>query len=664
MEAVLEVREDRCFQDDAWVSLGNIILRPGAREQHQGPSSPWDDAIRFGYYEWHVPHVEVLNGNLLRASLIVDAPDEKTTGHKRKLFKTLDGLVHVAQRMGLLHPVFDAGGIIDMPFRRPTTVVGDTNSVLQGALDFVVRFLCPMARIKVPAIAQMEILVWADNFIRVRHDKKKLSGGAVGTVLLDHMRGQGAQRTLLRLELLTNIEVERARLGADPLRGIVHPDPDQEHKNLELHVVQRSFADRLIFETAIQHLHQSAPGHIVFLLTSDQGLARMALAEGLRVLYYEAASVNTIAGSVLPGTQFNPFTGELYPVSLGDLVWELAVTFGRCRLKTKHDHWIEVAAIGETLKWKADYAREDLLWSSRSSQDTMVPSETEDIAAPPMEEGEVVSPAPPPTTTPTRSIHHSYKFSTKVMLRLIQHLTIAGPQLNADLMKYLHFTHERKLAEYRGFLVSGGFVTYSKGTIEKTELLESLWTAFKNRDFESLAPLLLRVESLNVNFEHLKKLGKLNLRGPLPIKADAIPNYRCLLEAAALGLHLADEAFYVTDVSPTPSDFTTVALQVYEALTRPDDKYVATGSWLEELARRHRIHPLVARRRLEEARAAGYIERYVEGSTPDTRFATHTFCMLDVVNGELTVRQVPLYEGDFLLPGKGSVSLRLKRASS
>jgi hypothetical protein len=81
------------------------------------------------------------------------------------------------------------------------------------------------------------------------------------------------------------------------------------------------------------------------------------------------------------------------------------------------------------------------------------------------------------------------------------------------------------------------------------------------------------------------------------------------------------------------------------------------------LARTHGIHPLLTRFRLEESRSAGHLERYVEGSTPDTRFTTRTFCTLETINGELTVLTASLYEGDFLMPGKGSVSLRLKRGA-
>jgi len=670
LTAIVEVREDKCFHGDLWLDVGKIALQPRSPEREEKPQEALESAIRYGFYEWHVPSVEQLTHEVVRVSDPALA-EERAAAHTRKMVKALDGLVHLIQRVGLRHPIFDAGAVSRMPFARPTTIVGDTNSILQGGLDFVVRFLGPMARVKIPAIAQMEILVWVDNYFKLRRDGRKIAG-ALSTALHDHMRGQGAQRTLLRLELLTDVEVERTRLGADPLRGIVQPDSDQEHKNLDLQAIQRNFADRLIFETAIQHRHLAPPGHPVMLLTSDQGLARMSLAEGLDVLFYEAAHLTDVAGSTLPGTQFNPFSGQLYSIPLPNLGWELAVSFGACRFRIETGESVEISALGETLTWKPYHAREDLLWvistlsdQSQGCEDNESVNENTPAEALP-EIGEVQSGGTPIST---RHLQPSYKFSTKVMLKLIQYLVSGGVRLNEEVMQFLNFTHERKLAEYRSFLISGGFVTYSKGTIEKTQLLDDLLNALRSRNYEDASDLLLRVDSMRLLFEAIKASSPLRStpaipNASLPIKADALPNYRCLMELGALALDIADEGIYPTEKRPPPFEFASIALRVYDGFTRRDDRYVATGAWLEALAREHGIHPLVARNRLEEARVAGHLERYVEGSTPDTRFTGHTFCMLDTINGELTVREVALYEGDFLLPGKGSVSLRLRKGAA
>src|SRR5438132_1298254 len=84
---------------------------------------------------------------------------------------------------------------------------------------FLVRFLYPMVRIKIPAIVHMEILVMADRYFSWRRSTGK--GIHSAATLLDHVTSQGSQRALLRLELQTDVEIERPRIGADPLRGVV-----------------------------------------------------------------------------------------------------------------------------------------------------------------------------------------------------------------------------------------------------------------------------------------------------------------------------------------------------------------------------------------------------------------------------------------------------------
>jgi hypothetical protein len=225
-----------------------------------------------------------------------------------------------------------------------------------------------MARIKIPAIAHMEVLNMADRYLKHRRcDEKKIN---VANALFDHVTSQSAQRVLLRLELQTETEIERPRLGADPLRGIVQPDSDSEDKALGLQIVQRSFADRLILETAIHHRDQLSPDHPIALLTADQGLARMSLAEGVPVFFFCAPPVKEICGVTLPATCFRPFVDNfleapLFYIPLPTVVWELACTFGSVRLIT-HDCScsVVVAAIGENLPWNPFHSRDDLLWSS------------------------------------------------------------------------------------------------------------------------------------------------------------------------------------------------------------------------------------------------------------------------------------------------------------
>lgn len=673
--AELEVREDRCFRRvNEWLNLGRLTLRPGGADH---PSEPMLDvfgrAVGVGSYEWKLPQRDQLDNDLIKLCTFDDGT-AVSEGQREKLTKALDGLVHALQRVGLMHPVFDASAVSVMPFSKPVTVVADTNSVLQGALDFVHRHLAPAARIRIPAIVQMEILVWVDNYFRLRYGAEKRLQKAVGAAFRDHLRGQGAQRALLRLELLSEAEIERSRTGADPLRGIVQLDPDQEHVNLGLQVIQRSFADRLILETAIQQQQHVTFGHQVFLLTSDQGVARMALAEGLQVLFYQAADIESITNLLIPGTLFNPFDGSLYSVPLTELLWELSVTFGSSRLRfLETNDCFEVQALGDKLGWNPYHSKEDLLWLLSTSGSTFTQGdnppngiESQPQAEETPEADSISQNLGAPVATPAevpRTLLPSYKFSTRTMLRLIQ-LLVSGKEFgNEELMRHLGFTHERKLAEYRGFLVSGGFITYSRPILSKTEKLDQLWTALRVRNHSQLSDLLLKIDSVREFYETVRAHNPLRPNSDVLIKVDAIPNYRCLLELSGLVLQIPKEGIYPTPTRPTASEFALIAYSVYIDIARKEDQYIATGNWLETLAKHHQIHPIEARQRLDEARSAGLIERYVEGSTPDTRFAGRTFCMLDIANNELAVREVALYEGNFLIPGKGSASLRLKKVN-
>src|ERR1019366_5444732 len=342
--SVLMIREDRCFKDTSWLNLGEILIEPGDCEPGEEIRERVLTAVNFGFFEWKCPSVVSLTNRLVK--LLEITKDD----HKAKAGRALDEVTSVAARIGLVHPFFDADAISLMPFRRPTTVVADTSAILQGGLDFVVRFLYPMARLKVPAIAHMEILNSSDNYFKYRRTQQKINDRAA--VLLSHAVSQGGQRALLRLELQTDAEIERGRLGADPLRGVIQSESDAEDKNLGLQKVQRIFADRLILETARQHLSQSSPDHPVTLMTADQGLARMTLGEGMQPLFFEAVSYPLIAERRLSGTTFNPFTGRIYSVSLTDLLWEMAVTFGRARLATEDGtSFVEACAMEETLSW-------------------------------------------------------------------------------------------------------------------------------------------------------------------------------------------------------------------------------------------------------------------------------------------------------------------------
>ena len=294
----LEIREDICFRDEHWVPAGIVTLHPevaGASPEIDDESTALRRALRYGFFDWSLPDRCLLENSILGALKAPAAPHgaDRDRKHVREATKAV---AHAAMRCGLAYPLLDAMALSRMPFPNTATVVADTSAVLQGGLDFVALHLVPAARITIPAIVHMEILNRVDRYRTQRHQRTHKYSAQM---LLDHVLSQGGQRTLLRLE--REHQLERARLGADPLRGIIQPDSDAEDKSLQLQRVQRSFADRLILETAIQRRDRVDPNHPIMLMTADQGLARMALAEGIEPIFFDVDGATNLFGTTLSG---------------------------------------------------------------------------------------------------------------------------------------------------------------------------------------------------------------------------------------------------------------------------------------------------------------------------------------------------------------------------
>ena len=271
----IEVREERAFSNGTFLDFGDVMV-PGWGDDELEP----ERALLNGEYEWTLPNAAAFTNDLIEALATESKPSD--TDKARRIVDALGG---VAIRLGLTHPVFDPVALSSMPFRQATTIISDTSGVVQGGLSFVAQNLHPAARLKVPSVVQMEIVNSSDRFMsnRRRGEKAKRYD-----MLMDHMSSQAAQRVLLQLELRSSVELERTFLFGDPLRAAFKKDEEQDVKELNLSVPVRSYADRLILEAARQHQAQVSPGHRVMLLTSDQGLARMAITEGLPPLYFSS----------------------------------------------------------------------------------------------------------------------------------------------------------------------------------------------------------------------------------------------------------------------------------------------------------------------------------------------------------------------------------------
>ena len=620
------------------------------------------EALRLGFFEWSIPSQDELVGEI--ESALPKSSNGLTTSQKKKVIAATKTVVHIAMRCGLAHPVFDALMLGRMQSQRPLSIVVDTSAVLQGGLDFFARYVTPRARIKVPALVHMEILNFGERYFSQRQKESYTSH-----MLLDHLNSQGGQRVLLRLETDQGVEFDRPRLGADPLRGVVAPDSDAEDKNLGLQHVQRSFADRLILETAVQHREQVGPDHPVMLLTSDQGLARMALAEGIQPIFFDSNAVSQLFGEKLSGIGFVPFSvdgSKFRGVGLVDVLWEFAATFGASRLTTDSNNAaFEVVALGEEVAWQPYHSYEDLLWTR---EDT--PTDADGVATKEANNQTPTAKARQPAEVERRRTNvtareprrasiraGTYAFSLGSMLRLLDALYESGEVSDNTAMSIAKVRSISSYREYYNFLAAGEFATHKNEMLRKTERLDDLFMAMQEGDRPKISEMLGRVVSFRLFLDKLS-VGTALRQGESDLRKDCFRSYSNLAEICCMGIRFVDLGIFGTPNNPRPSEFVEPALKAYEAV-RAGESFALTGLWLEKLAIQYGIHPVRARQRLTEGHQGGYVRRFFEGSTPDTRFENRTMQILQVDQGHPIARTVNLYHGDFLLPGRASVSIKL-----
>ena len=543
--------------------------------------------------------------------------------------------------------MIDAMVLSRMPFRNPVSVVADTSAVLQGGLDFVALHLAPAARITIPAVVHMEILNLIDRYFTQRRARKPSA-----RMLQDHVLSQAGQRVLLRLE--RDHQLERSRIGADPLRGIIQPDSDAEDRSLGLQRVQRSFADRLILETAIQRRNRVDPNHPVMLMTADQGQARMALAEGIEPMFFDASGVSHLFGTTLSGVTFRPFTDRprTHSVALTRVLWELAVAFGRARaISVGTGEGLDVGAIGQELSWQPYHSVDDLLWTAATGT---TPARA---GAPvPTNEGKSVTDRSRSTPAAKARSAGSYGFSPSSMLKLMVAVASA-PVSDHDGMSVVGVRSMQTYVQYFRFLLAGNFVTRRAGRLIGTERLSALLRSMATSAFDDIRGLLAGVAS----FEGL--LSRLNVGTPLTkeesgLRTVAYAPYCALAEACCAGVFLAGSGIFATPRNPPPDQFAAQATQAYDAVRGGED-FALTGAWLEHLVRNMGIHPVRARQRLAEAQQGGYVRRFVEGSTPETRYENRTLHVLHMEGRVPGLQRINLYHGDFLIPGRAAGSIRL-----
>ena len=651
----VEVMEERAFVgkntelavEGKWLPLGLMSLKLApqpsgeqADDEHQRARLAGD-----GVFEWSLPSASDAK------EALADLLGEKDEGAVRSV---LNSVAAIGVRAGLVNPIFDPEAIEGMPFRRTATVVSDTSGVLQGGLDFIVRHI-PKARVKVPAIVQMEIRNSSHRFFKIRRDAKGAGKKQRATKqLIEHLKSQGAERALLRLELQDDVEIERTYLLGDPLRSAFVPDRDSTLTDLQLSVPLDAYVDRLILEAARHHQAQSEPGHPVLLLTSDQGQARMALAEGVRPLYFRSIRAEEVFGQCLTGRPLDPFTGEPRPVPLASLLWELATAFGRASLVSDSRTFI-VSALGEGLPWSPYHSIDDLLWYE--IKDKAPSSGTTPRQNLKESKGPIVGSDSAPKKAQSPEAPSYQRMNIDRLLRLICVLDDRQDLEQAEICGLLNLSSYSTL-HYRRFLASAGYIRLEGSRWTATDRLKEVSVAARDGDPRSMQRVLAYAPSFQALVQRIR--GTRNGESlDLSDLRQSSRTYLVLGELTLVCASVGRGAVYPTLSRPEPADFSKLALARFRELAG-SETIVATGSWLEALIRHDGIHPEVARRSLEQASEAGLLRRSTEGSTAQTQYDDHVVHVLGVEEGMPVAKPIHLYRGDYLIPGKASVSLRLE----
>ena len=675
-KCTVSVREDKAFTPDGWLSMGVIELDTASDTAEHLLA-----AVRRGAFEWMLPELQTAQ-NELSQLLSFKGHDKEAP----KLRRALDSIATIGIRAGLEHPRFDPHALESMPFRRSSTIVVDTSGAVQGGLDFIARFLHPAARIKVPAIVQMEIVNFADRFLVGRRAVKTKHAD----LLIDHLISQGGQRVLLRLELSADTEIERSFLLGDPLRSAFQRDSDPELSELNLSVSIRAYADRLILEAARQHQAQSSHGHKVQLLTSDQGLARMAIAEGIIPLFFKSVVASDLFGKRLTGATLDPFNGKLRETSLASVVWELAAAFGSARFQTSEDASFTISAFGEGLSWSPYQSHADLLWCDQQgvpetlkfgaskSQSTTEKSKPKDIkkvgarvkaeaSEKPLASSKSSKIPIDANTTNKTDLSGALKsvalprFNVGNLFRLVDVLDNEQSMPEEDVIKVIGTRNLEGTDNYRRFLLSANLIKVAGGIWNVEPGFQRLAIALRTENISEVLEILVNAPSFRLFSEELGKVPLGESWDPVAFSKGGT-TYETLGEVTCICTPIFGEGLYSTKSNPSVEEFATIAISRFHELDQGDG-LVATGAWLEELVRKDGIHPEVARRRLNDASSRKLLQRSTEGSTTEVRFDDHVIKVLRIQSGSPTVSKIHLYRGDYLIPGKSSTSLRIEGPS-
>ncbi len=221
-------------------------------------------------------------------------------------------------------------------------------------------------------------------------------------------------------------------------------------------------------------------------------------------------------------------------------------------------------------------------------------------------------------------------------------------------------TNQSRYNLYRNFLHSGQFIEINDNKIICTELLKLLWQSILDEDHIKFLFYLNKIPSFALLYEYIHQ-GKNVKHSTLPINKNAKSNYIKLGEVASAWLNIENKTIVATDKIPDLANFASLAVEVYESIRLQEDtEWILTGRWLEELASKYAIHPLLVRKLVKQAQEQNLVKVYAEGSTPDTRFEQHDLWIIKTSDELPQLEKVYLYHGNFLIPGTSTVRIKLE----
>ena len=253
-----------------------------------------------------------------------------------------------------------------------------------------------------------------------------------------------------------------------------------------------------------------------------------------------------------------------------------------------------------------------------------------------------------------------YKMSVDRLFTLIDVLETAQSLSRSRAISVLGLNAPSASRDYRRFLESGGALIVEGGEWKAARKLTDLAIVLRTLDINALRDALEAFPSYGA----IRAVLEAHDIG-VPVEPEAFgraaATYQTLAELTELGAAVYGRGFFATPSQPSSDAFVPAAINAYQRL-KNDGGWAETGAWLEELTVKDGVHPLVARRRLQDASEQNLLKRITEGSTTDTKLDRHTLRTLQLVNGTPGIKIEHLYRGDFLIPGKASSSIRIEEA--